>query len=205
MDQQKPITLLCIGSSVTEGEGAEPIEQMSYPAQLANALGDRFQVINAGVGGTCMISEPPFNSYSNTAQFLNRSQYQPDIVTIMLGSNDAPDVGILPQPKEDFKYHCRNMITAYQTLPSSPRIILVFPQTSYHENNVTREYNMNHIVVPAITEVASELHLPIIDVKAATLNHPEWYQEDGLHLNNAGYTALAQVFYAFFKDWQPTL
>lgn len=80
LSAQKPtgaIRILCLGDSITFGEGSID----SYPSQLQNMLGPAFQVINAGMVGA--------NSHFLLGQLpALLEKYRPQLVLAMMGHND---------------------------------------------------------------------------------------------------------------------
>ena len=196
--KKKPIKIACVGSSTTEGIGAEPISEMSYPAQLQTLLKkkyrNKYEVQNFGLGGTCMITDSSIFSYSSTEQYAASKEYCPDIVTIALGSNDAVELHRFEKPFETFYANCLSLVSEYMLLPSKPKIYLVLPQATFPPENPIREQNVNEIIIPALRKTADVLMLDLIDMHKETLNHPEW-SSDGLHPNNKGYSVIADLFY----------
>ncbi len=90
--QSNPVRVTCIGDSITEG-GACNLSY-SYVNVLQEMLGSGFAVTNAGVSAKTMLKQGQCNgggdcSYWNTATWPKALASTPDIVTIMLGTNDA--------------------------------------------------------------------------------------------------------------------
>lgn len=86
------LKVTCIGDSITQGGACVP---ESYTDILAKKLGPSFSVLNAGVSGRTMLkngyldsSKRPF-SYWDTDAWTKALNNDADIVTIMLGTNDA--------------------------------------------------------------------------------------------------------------------
>ena len=82
--------LYCIGDSITYGSGLEDEERLtkSYPAQLGIRLGPRYLIFNYGVRGATL-QDLSRKSYRNMG-YLNVIEAQsPDVVIIMLGTNDS--------------------------------------------------------------------------------------------------------------------
>jgi lysophospholipase L1-like esterase len=85
-EEKSHYRILCLGDSSTYGLGASDIDKFSYPMQLQKILEEKspgkiFRVINYGIPGL------------NSSQLLNRirnivSEYEPDVVIIMIGIND---------------------------------------------------------------------------------------------------------------------
>lgn len=86
-----PLRVTCIGDSITEGGVCVP---ESYTDLLQQQLGEGYEVLNAGVSGRTMLKNglldgtQPF-SYWDTDTWQTALKSDPDIVTIMLGTNDA--------------------------------------------------------------------------------------------------------------------
>jgi lysophospholipase L1-like esterase len=78
-----PIRVACVGDSITKG--------FHYPEILGELLGPNYVVQNFGAGGAAVAlrSETP---YINQSVFLAVKRFQPDIVIIMLGTNDASPI-----------------------------------------------------------------------------------------------------------------
>jgi lysophospholipase L1-like esterase len=74
------IRVACVGDSITEGT--------EYPADLWMMLGANYTVGNFGVGGSTVSieSEKP---YMNQTAFQDAEAFMPNIVVIILGTNDA--------------------------------------------------------------------------------------------------------------------
>lgn len=90
--ESRSMKVTCIGDSITSGGGCVA---ESYTDILATNLGPGFSVMNAGVSGRTMLRKGvldstlrPF-SYWDTDTWTNALNSDADIVTIMLGTNDA--------------------------------------------------------------------------------------------------------------------
>lgn len=90
------VKIACVGDSITQGIGADGWKNgdytYAYPEQLGRLLGDGFTVGNFGKGSSyaCYESGRTENLwYPNTFEYSQSMKFEPDIVIIMLGSNDA--------------------------------------------------------------------------------------------------------------------
>lgn len=90
-----PVRVSCIGDSITYGV-CGPLEGGGYVTMLQSILGSDYTVSNFGVSSMTMLKNglcfPTVNlscSYWDTPQWGQALQSKPDIVTIMLGTNDA--------------------------------------------------------------------------------------------------------------------
>ncbi len=164
----KPIRVACVGDSITEGFG--------YPNELWMLLGADYSVGNFGAGGST-VSLNSDKPYMNQSAFHEAKAFLPDIVVIMLGTNDASsDYRYIDEFVADYK----KLISEFQTLPSKPEVWLVKPPPIFNNSLGPIDTNLEQGVIPRIEQVANELGLPLIDVHAALLNHPEYFL-DGVH------------------------
>lgn len=81
LDAGEPITLAAVGGSITTGYAAQPPREQGWAALLAQALGPRVKLVNAGLSGT------------DSAAAVHRLQAQvldaaPDLVVVEFGVND---------------------------------------------------------------------------------------------------------------------
>jgi lysophospholipase L1-like esterase len=168
------IRVACVGDSITEGS--------EYPKTLQNMLGADYRVGNFGISGSTVMlsSDLP---YMNQSAFRLAKRFQPSIVIIMLGTNDAAK-----SPAEltaNFQSDYKSIISEYQTLKSSPEIWLVNPPPLFENNLNLNNTSLNQDIIPGIQQVAGELGLPVIDVNSALTQYPEYFG-DGVHPNSEG-------------------
>jgi acyl-CoA thioesterase-1 len=175
--QTLPITVSCVGDSITEWSG--------YPAILQNMLGSSYEVSNFGVAGAA-VSPSWYTSYVRQPEFHESKKCKPSIVVIMLGTNDAHT----SQNAGNFSSDYKNLVSEYQILSSRPEILLVEPPPIYDNKLELNDTHLDGYVLPGIEQVAYELDLPTVDVNAALANHPELF-EDGVHPNSEGALAIA--------------
>lgn len=91
-DPVKVITVALVGDSITEGYGVDPSE--SYPTKLVTILKERlptrnFEVLNLGHSGAtlCEVGRPL--RYRDTQVYSVLSDSRPDLIFLMLGTNDS--------------------------------------------------------------------------------------------------------------------
>jgi lysophospholipase L1-like esterase len=178
----KPANLIhvaCVGDSITEGSG--------YPVYLQAMLGDSYKVGNFGVSGSTVLlnSDTP---YMKQSAFQEAKAFQPSIVVIMLGTNDAHETTY--EPIENFQADYKKLISAYQGLESNPQIWLVTPPPIFENEFDLSETNLEQGVILQIKQVANELDLPTIDVNTALISYPEYFG-DGVHPSSEGAMLIA--------------
>ncbi len=129
--------------------------------------------------------------YWNTQQYLDSLNSSPDIVIIMLGSNDSKPYNW--SHKQDYEPAYLDLIAQYRALPSHPQVYLNTLLTVYGDGNyditdpiVTGE------IVPLIKQIGQETNSPVFDINAATKNMPENFP-DNVHPNIAGAKVVAQT------------
>jgi acyl-CoA thioesterase-1 len=175
----KVIRVACIGDSITEGT--------EYPAYLRALLGSGYMVGNYGVGGSTVLlsSDKP---YMNQTSFRRAKEFLPDVVVIMLGTNDAtPNVY---RNIDGFVDDYKKMVGEFQALASQPEIWIVKPPPIFNDNLGPSNENLMQGVIPRVDQVANELGLPIIDVYSVMRDHPEYFV-DGVHPNSEGARVVA--------------
>lgn len=185
-----PVKVACVGDSITAGSQASN-STFYYPTQLQQLLGSGYEVKNFGVSGRTLLSKGD-NPYIKEKQYTDSKAWLPDVVTIMLGTNDAK-----PQNwanKADFEADMKAMITAYRELASHPTVVIATSPTVGATNIGISEAVVTGEIVPLQKKVAAEMGCPVIDINALTKGAPQNYA-DGIHPNDVGYTAMAAMFY----------
>jgi lysophospholipase L1-like esterase len=199
------IKVACVGDSITQGSG--------YPYDLWQLLGSSGQftiadytqapsgspncnvsyaVGNFGAGGT-MVTLKSETPYMNTTTFQNALDYQPDIVIIMLGTNDAqPGVH---QYNASFVDDYKALIQAFQTLASHPKIWIALPPPIFDsQGGKTSPEWLEQNVIPNIRQAANETNIPIIDVHSALAGYASDFP-DGIHPNNTAAKLIADKIF----------
>lgn len=164
-----PIRLACVGDSITEGSG--------YPNELDKIIGSNYEVSNFGVGGST-VSLGSSKPYMNQAEFQWAKARMPNVVVIMLGTNDANMATY--QHIDSFVADYKELVESFQRLPSNPEIWLVKPPPIFSDTLGSMDTNLEQVVIPRIEQVADEMGLPLIDIYSALLDYPEYFP-DGVH------------------------
>jgi lysophospholipase L1-like esterase len=188
------IRVACVGDSLTQSS--------MYPLDLWMLLGsERYWVGNFGVGSTTVSlnSETP---YMNTSRFQSAKEFQPDIVIIMLGTNDAQPS--LQRYNTSFVDDYVKLVVAFQALTSKPKIWIVLPPPifSNQSGKISPEY-FKLTVIPSIEQAANETNLPIINVYSALAGYPDYFP-DGVHMNRAGAKLIANEIYKAIISQNPS-
>ncbi|MCK9479232.1 MAG: Ig-like domain-containing protein [Firmicutes bacterium] len=186
---QSTIKVACIGDSITYGAGEETL--YSYPNQLQELLGLGYEVKNYGVGGTCMIKASA-SPYWNTTHFQLAKAYNPDIVLIMLGTNDSKADAW--KYKDEYLSAYADMVNIFQELPSHPQVYVMTSPFAYGNAFTIEADVISNEIVPLQRQFASDNGLPIIDIYNATQDM-SYNFPDKIHPNRNGYAVIAQMVY----------
>ena len=176
----KPIRVACVGDSITEGSG--------YPYKLNLLLGSNYIVGNFGVSGST-VSVNSKKPYIIQPEFQKAKNFQPDIIIIMLGTNDA-NVDITPNDDQGFEVDYAQLVTSFQELEGNQQIFVVKSPPILTNNSSYNNTYLENTVIPHIDKLADQLGLPTIDVYSAFSNNIDYFM-DGVHPDSDGATLIA--------------
>ncbi len=187
----------CMGDSITYGSGLtkEEREAYCYPAVLEQLLGAHYEVINYGARGRTLLNIPD-KSYRGTGYVDIVKIQQPDILIVMLGSNDsrAERWDALAYKEEYISF-----VKELQAIESHPKIYIMAPPEAFPLEDGKIIYGISNDIIHdevgrIVREVAAETDVSVIDLYAVTEDHPEYFA-DGVHPNKEGYAVVAQTIY----------
>ncbi len=223
-DCTQSIQVSCIGDSITAGVCSQ--QTKGYPTVLQNILGSGFTVSNFGNSGKTLLKKglcgPPAGgdcSYMGTSSWPSALASKPDIVTIMLGTNDAKEFnwfGVQNNQPDSWVLDYFYMIKTLASLPSAPKVIFSFFASLTQQIFVLTlvplytpfPYDMNATVINSIisdvpnglvAQIASIAGVEIIDVHAAFTGYGANVTCDGCHPTDQGYTLIAQTLAPFIR------
>ena len=191
---EKPGRLACVGDSITFGVGTGLPAFYSYPAQLERMLGTAWEVRGFGDSGSTLLNAGD-KPYQKQQAFENALKFNPEVVVIMLGTNDTK-----PQNwrlKDSFAADYRDLIAKFKALPSRPRIYICRPVPVPGAGN----YGINNAAIleqfPLVDLVAKEEGLGVIDLYASLDGHDDLLP-DRVHPNRGGAERMARAVYRVF-------
>ena len=178
-----PIRVACVGDSITEDCG--------YPTDLQALLGDNYTVGNFGVSGSTVLLNS-WKPYMDQPAFQSAKVSDPNIVIIMLGTND--DLMSLHQYNESFEHDYSELIASFQHLQSKPHIwIMLSPPIFSNSSDLSSTY-LTNTIIPDTKDLANKMNLPTINVYTAFCNHSDYFI-DGVHPNFVGALLIANEVY----------
>jgi lysophospholipase L1-like esterase len=179
-NRTEPIRIACVGDSLTRGT--------EYTLFLWDQLGSGYVIGDFGVGGTT-VSKSSDKPYQNQSAFQLAKNFQPEIVILMLGTNDAG----LNEPKEAFVADYTTLIKSFQELSTKPAVFIVQPPPIANSSALSNT-KLTDTIIPAIQSVANQTGATLIDAYTPMLNHAGDYT-DGVHPNADGAKIIADAIY----------
>ncbi|MCM4152673.1 sialate O-acetylesterase [Arenibacter sp. N53] len=192
------IKVACVGNSVTYGTTIKDRSLNSYPAQLQKLLGTSYEIGNFGHPGATLLKNG-HKPYWLTPEYAKSMIFLPDLVLIHLGLNDQGNNN-WPKHKDKFVSDYLEMIQAYRSLPSKPKVVICKMSPSFSGHHWFEEgMRENYMKVQAkIMEIGTKAQVAIIDLSEPLYRFPELYS-DNLHPTGKGATILAQKTYQFIS------
>ncbi len=192
--------IACVGNSITEGDGLADRATQGYVALIQKMLGSRYRVLNYGLSGRTMLKKGDY-PYWNETKFQNLFAEKPDIITVMLGTNDSKPWNWTTQAayEADYSAFVDSLATITNTRPGHARHPLILPGliTPVTPTNACCSISGAVIadqIIPAIRNVAKAKGLVTIDANTPFLANMGPFR-DGVHPDSNGNKVLADIFY----------
>ncbi|MBE6036062.1 MAG: lipase [Clostridiales bacterium] len=183
--------IICVGDSLTFSQGVYGSRKTeSFPAVLAELMGDDYQVVNYGLPNRTLLSTGNM-PYTNETFAKTSLEEDADIVIIMLGSNDSKPVN---WDADRFLKEYTAFVKNYQNMDSGPEVYVMLPTQLFTEpknDGDGRNDTLGSEVIPAVRKVAERTGAGLIDLYSLSAGHPEWFA-DGAHPNAEGNRAVAE-------------
>ena len=190
------IRIACVGDSITYGYGVKPWPEASYPAQLGVLLGKNYCVNNFGYSGRTAAGHGDL-PYTREKLFQKSLGFHPDIVILMLGTNDTKPINW--KGAEAFCESLRRIIRAYQDLPENPTILLVTPLPAFSSDFGIDGGRLKHEIRQSMKTAAEAENTSFLDLFPILDGHPEWFF-DGIHPNADGAKVIAETVFHCIKE-----
>lgn len=209
LPQKRPITIVTLGDSITKGVRSGVTAEQTFAAVVEQRLqqnGIAARVVNVGIGGerTDQALKRLDQIISLSAEGTITANTQPDIVTVMYGTNDSYiDKGATTTriTVEEYRLNLQTIVVELLRRGILP-VLMTEPRWSNEAavNGVGENPNLRlEPFIVACRETAAKWRVPLIDHfatwtdagKAGTNLH-EW-TTDGCHPNPNGHQKLAEL------------
>jgi len=182
-NMKHPIRVACVGDSITEGSG--------YPFILQTMLGSNYIVGNFGVSSST-VSQNSMRPYLNQTSFKKAQDFSPDIVVIMLGTNDAnPEI---TQNTDEFETDYFQLISSFKQLKGEQLIWITKSPPIFSTASSWNNTYLTSEIIPKIDSVAAQMNLPTINIYDTFGEHEDYFA-DGVHPNRDGATLIASTIF----------
>lgn len=207
-----PVKVACVGDSITYGTGivstnAETGElentEYTYPAKLGALLGEGYEVANFGKPSAYLLADDhPLNakkgkglSYKDQAEFTASVEFAPDVVIIMLGTNDLRSM-LTPEANEAVKDALVDLVNTYKALESVQRVYVVssiYTQYDYSVKPIS-DGTLQKYQYQAAVESGAEY----VDIFSLTKGYFDvmLHRSDRLHPNKEASDAIPSTIHA---------
>ena len=175
-----PIKVACVGDSLTDGSKSSGGKKgdTAYPAWLGRILGSGYDVRNFGAAGDTLLRGTGW-SYWDSAESRQSKEFAPDIVIIMLGTNDSKDAY---WNETLYRTEAKELVRVYRDLASRPVVYFASSPHSYRVAPGTKYVSANSVnrLHPVQESLIRDERWNAIDLYAATANRRQLYDADGM-------------------------
>ena len=182
--------IACVGDSITYGSGIMERDSFSYPKQLQNKLGKNYKVQNFGVSGTTMLKNGD-KPYWEQPEFISAKEFMPDVVIIMLGTNDSKTFN-WDIYKNEFKSDYTSMIQTFKKLNPKSTIYIGLPPPIFENRWNMQKTVVEFEILKILKKIAAENDLKTIDFFSLFQEKLHFFP-DGVHPNAAGAKIMADA------------
>lgn len=175
--------LYCLGDGITYGVGVlNNRRAYAWPYQLESSLGVRWQVINYGLEDAALLDGK--NALQSGRTFQALLQVHEPSVLLMIGTNDSK-LGIWNERRFEAAFadflarmteQCQELIVLLPISVQAPKI----PTKTEIRAEIVKQ------IVQIERSICQTRQIPFLDLFHLTENHPDWYANDGIHLNQQG-------------------
>lgn len=155
-----PVRIACVGASITFGLGLPNRREECYPAVVGRLLGGSYAVRNFGYSGAAAgrsTNEP----YWETPSLLAAARFRPDLVVLMLGTNDAQHAN--RSSLATFADDYAALIDLFRGWAGSPVVGVILPPPVFEPMAEIDIRALDTRVRPAVENIARRARLPVID------------------------------------------
>ncbi len=203
------IRVACVGDSITFGYSLTNREDDSYPARLGRQLGTGYDVRNFGVSGATLLHKGNL-PYVKQQAHANALAFKPDIIIIMLGTNDSKhrntgDSTKIPdnwQYKAEYVPDYEALIAEFREANPSAKIYICDPTPCFPGRWGISGATIHDEIIPLVHKVAADAKATDIDLYDPFATRKDMFP-DAIHPNDAGAKMMASVIYTALTGNKP--
>lgn len=189
-ERVEPVRVACVGDSITYGAGIPEREEKSYPSRLAELLGEGWLVKNFGRNGRTVLKNG-HAPYWETPEYRKALRFKPEVVIIMLGTNDSRPPN-WPAHKDEFVPDYVSLVRSFQRLESKPVVWICNPIPAFGDLKGISETVISGEIIPMIREIAKQTNVGIVDLHSVFDDRND-LQPDLVHPNSSGAERIART------------
>jgi lysophospholipase L1-like esterase len=203
------VRVACVGDSITYGYSLTNREADSYPARLGQWLGTGYDVRNYGVSGATLLHNGN-RPYVKQKAHAEAVAFKPDIVIIMLGTNDSKhrnegDSKKIPdnwQHKAEYVPDYEALIGEFRDANPAAKIYVCDPTPCFPGRWGISGATIHDEIIPLIHKVAEDTKATDIDLYDPLASQKDLFP-DAIHPNDAGAQLMASVIYTSLTGNKP--
>lgn len=206
-DKQK-LKIAFVGDDITYGNGVA--SSYSYPVVFNELFDSHYNVSNFGVNGAYIMNPnsyyvtlPSTSYYKNTIQYANSISFNPDVVVIMLGSNEIDMLLSMDAYRIAYIDSLQDLISSYKELSSVKKVYVASnPYIPSDDEQIDRLLNG---VLQSYQRTACDDIEDCEYIDIYNMTYPYFALEDNSQYfeNNypsrLGHIVIGEAFYKYFK------
>lgn len=180
--------IACVGDSITEGYGLKNPSKTAYPAVLDSLMGENYSVFNCGRSAATLQKGGDL-PYWDCKEFTEVFTLNPDIIVVMLGTNDTKKHN---WNEQRFASDYQALIDTFNTISPKPNIFVCLPVPVFKTTWGINDSTISAGVIPIIKQIALHSKIKIIDLHTGLSNQASNFP-DYVHPNEKGARRLAEL------------
>src|SRR5690606_26357721 len=129
---------------------------------------------NFGVNAATLLSKGDL-PYREQSAFTEAKAFEPDVVVIMLGTNDTKPANW--KHSDAFTDDAERLIREFQNLPSHPEVIVGLPVPAFPERWGIRDELIMSEILPRWKIVSENMKLPVVDLNTPLRDKGDWFPD----------------------------
>jgi lysophospholipase L1-like esterase len=203
-----PTRVACVGDSITYGFGLKDRDHNSYPACLGRLLGPGYDVRNFGHSGATLLKKGDL-PYDRQPEHTAAVAFKPDVVVIMLGTNDSKHrtnpTNNVPDNwphKGDYVRDYESLIGEFHGANPAVKFFVCYPTPCFPGRWGIDDDTIHYEVVPLVHQVADHSKATVIDLYDAFAGKKDLFP-DTVHPDAAGAKLMADDVYTALTGKNP--